>query len=596
MLLTAEQLHEIRGIVSDYHQAFVVNTISPDAVAPDVLNRLKAKGLVSVQVHSIEDAYLYGQILAMMEDPKFAGMSYADFKRHVQKNPIPLNDIEKQAVQFAQLQGAQSVQGLGNKAGATIGSALIEADAKQRAELKEMIRTKTAENIAKRESLKNLKSEMGWASRDWTRDLHRIANTEKQNAMQRGVADHYSKRYGADVRVAKRPMPDACKHCKRLHLGPDGHPRIFTLSELEANGSNVGRKAADWLPVVGTVHPHCQCQMIRIPAGWGFNREGELEPGGKGGISYESEDVLKLAMMQEMDLQKSFQIMGTVEFQGLPIAIENKVGTTRKWRDGEGGTGETEMLHAYGYIKRTNGDDEDELDCYVGPDPRAQQAYVIHQQNPQTGLWDEAKVMLGFSNKADARLAYNLHYNRSDFEVTCSAMDMDAFKRWIRGTEADKGEMMKAGRPTIAHVIPLEPIRKARITKEEATTAHGSPQSRNAPSPGTSVNYLFNLPERDKPEPVEGIKETVEELGENVDAAVKRDKEVYEFMEPVPKVVRPIVLPDNWPAGDIVGTGETEERRKQHERFWLQNQAAVRNTVDPADSAQLSKSRPPSAA
>jgi hypothetical protein len=593
MLLTAEQLHEIRGIIADHHQAFIVNAISPSAVAPDVLNRLKAKGLVSVKVSSIEDAYLYGHVLAMMEDPKFSGMSYQEFKRHVQKNPIPLNDIERQAVQFAQLQGAQHVRGLGNKVDVATGTLMIEADAKQRAELKEMIRTKTAENIAKRESLKKLKSEMGWASRDWTRDLHRIANTEKQNAMQRGVADHYGKRYGADVRVAKRAMPDACKHCKRLHNGPDGHPRIFKLSELEANGTNVGRKAADWLPVVGTVHPHCQCQMIRIPAGWGFNREGELEPGAEGGKVYESEEELKLAMLREMDLQKSFQIMGTMDFQGLTIDIENKVGTVRKWRDGEGGTGETHMLNAYGYIKRTRGDDEDELDCYIGPDPDATQVYVIHQQDPKTGRWDEAKAMLGFSNKGDARWAYQMHYNRPDFAITCSAMDMDAFKRWVRGTDPAQGEMMKAGKPVIAHVIPIDKLRKARISKEEATTASSSPQARNAPSAGTSANYLFNTPKHDQPPPVEGIKETVEELGQNVEAAVKRDQSVYDFMEPVPKVVRPIVLPDNWPAGDIVGTGETEERREQQERFWLQNSPAVRNTIDPADSEPLSKADTP---
>lgn len=583
MLLTAEQLHEIRGIIHDYHQAYIVNAVSPNAVTPDVLARLKAKGLVNVQVASIEDAYLYGQILAMMEDPKFAGMSYADFKRHVQKNPIPLNDIERQAVRFAELQGAQAVRGLGNKAGATVGSALIEADAVQRAQLKEMIRTKTAENIAKREQLRKLKSEMGWASGDWTRDLQRIANTEKQNAMQRGVADHYTARYGADVMVAKRAMPDACKHCKRLHNGPDGHPRIFKLSELEANGTNVGRKAADWLPVVGTVHPHCQCQMIRVPAGWGFNREGELEPGAKGGKVYRDEGELKKAMLQEMDLQKAFQTMGSMTFQGLPITIENKVGTVRKWRDGEGGTGETHMLHAYGFIKRTRGDDEDELDCYIGPDPQAAQAYIIHQQNPATGLYDEAKVMLGFSNAGDARLAYNIHYNRRDFELTCSPMDMDAFKRWIRGTEPDKGEMMKSGRPTIAHVIPLEPFQKARVTKELATSESSSPQARGSQGPGSAVNYLFNIPEHDKPGPVEGIKETLEKLGENQDAAVKRDPEVYNFMEPIPKVVRPVVLPDNWPAGDVVGTGETEERREQHEKFWIQNRAPIQNTVDPED-------------
>jgi hypothetical protein len=461
VLLTEAQLYQIRQIVADHHSAFIVNTISPSAVAPEVLQALKDKGLVNVQVNSIEDAYLYGQVLAMMDDPKFANMSYEQFKQHIQKNPIPLSPIEIQAVNFAQQQAGQYCRGLGNRVDSSTGQILIEADAALRQQLRDTIKTKTAENVAKRESLKKLKSELGWATRDWARDWQRIANTEKQNAMQRGVADHYGKRYGGDVFVSKRPMPDACKHCKRLHLGPDGQPRIFKLSELEANGTNVGRKAAEWLPVVGTVHPHCQCQMVRVPDGWGYDEQGSLVPGGEFGVRYQSEEDLQLAMLQEMDLQKAFKLQGHTQFQGIPIAIENKVGSVRKWRDGQGGEGETRMLHAYGYIKRTVGADEDEIDVFLGPDPRANQAYIIHQRNVHTDIYDEDKTMLGFSNEKDAMAAFQDNYDRSDFIITCSVMDMDAFKRWIQGTDSAPGEMFKSGTGGIRYVIPLERLEKA---------------------------------------------------------------------------------------------------------------------------------------
>ena len=584
MLLTEQQLYEIRQIIADHHSAFIVNTIGPDAVAPDVLQGLKDKGLVNVKVNSIEDAYLYGHVLAMMDDPKVATMSYEQFKQYIQKNPIPLSPIEKQAVNFAQHQAAQYCKGLGNRVDVATGQILIEADAALRQMLRDTIKTKTAENIAKRESVKKLKSELGWASKDWARDWDRIAITEKQNAMQRGVADHYGKRYGGDVRVAKRPMPDACKHCKRLHIGPDGHPRIFKLSYLEANGTNVGRKAADWLPVVGTVHPHCQCQMIRIPDGWAFNDDGSLAPGGEYGVEYQSEEELKLAMLQEMDLQKAFQLQGRTTFQGIPIAIENKVGSVRKWKDGQGGEGETKMLHAYGYIERTTGADEDEVDVFLGPDPRALQAYIIHQRNVATDIYDEDKVMLGFSNAADALAAYQANYNRDDFVITYTAMDMDAFKRWVASTEAKSGEMFKSGTGGLLFVIDLEKSStmgsRGPISKEVATAASTRKAARG-PVSGTGSNYQAGVKPREKAEPAKEVREALEDAATDEEGrkAVKRDKETYHFQEPVRKVF-PMVIPKDYHGEDEVGTGKTEARRENTERFLVQNKGVTKNKAE----------------
>jgi hypothetical protein len=590
MLLTEQQLYQIREIIADHHSAFIVNAISPSAVAPDILQRLKDKGLVSVKVNSIEDAYLYGQVLAMADDPKFATMTYEQFKQHIQKNPIPLSPIETQAVNFAQQQAGQYCKGLGNRVDTATGTILIEADAAQRQQMRDIIKTETAVNIARRESVQKLKSQLGWATRDWSRDWQRIANTEKQNAMQRGVADHYAKRYGGDVRVAKRPMPDACKHCKRLHIGPDGHPRVFKLSELEANGTNVGRKAANWLPVVGTVHPHCQCQMIRVPDGWGFDEDGSLAPGAEGGKTYESEEELKLAMMQEMDLQKAFKIQKRLTFQGIPIAIENTVGSVRKWKDGLGGEGRSVMQHAYGYVERTTGADEDEIDVFIGPDPKALQAYIVHQRNVHTDVYDEDKVMLGFSNERDALAAYNANYDRRDFIITVTPMDMDAFKRWAQSSEPPPDGLMKAGTGGVRYVIPFQKSGVATLPAGKlASTAAASGATLEAargPVSGTASNYQTAVKPRAPAPPVEGLKEILEEVGTDPEgtAAVKRDKEVYHFQEPQ-RYVRPIEIPEDFHGEDEVGTGKTAERRKNVERYMKQNRGVTKNTANPEDSS-----------
>ena len=210
MLLTPEQLHEIRQIIEDHHEAFVVNAMGPEAVSPEVLNRLQEQGLVDVKVESIKDAYVYGQLLAMMQSSEVANMSYEQFKQHVRRNPIPLSEAETHALRMAQQNAGQYCKGLGNRVNVATGAVIFEADAALRSRTEGIIRDATALNIARRESVRKLKSDLGWATKDWARDWDRIAVTEKQTAMQRGVADHYRGRYGGSVLVAKRPMPDAC--------------------------------------------------------------------------------------------------------------------------------------------------------------------------------------------------------------------------------------------------------------------------------------------------------------------------------------------------------------------------------------------------
>lgn len=584
MLLTEEQLREIAEIISRHHSAFVVNTVGPNAVSPQVLEELRQRGMVNVKVDGIKDAYLYGQALAASRDPKLASMSYEQFKAYLSRNPIPLSPIEDQAVKFAQQKAAQYVVGLGNRVVQQTGQILIEADAAQRQRMRDEIKDKTAENISKRQSVKKLKSDLGHSTKDWARDWDRIAVTEKHDAMQRGTADYYGKRYGGDVRVAKLLAPDACGHCKRLHLGPDGHPRIFKLSDLEANGTNVGRRAVDWLPTVGPVHPFCQCQLIRVPQGWGFDQDGSLVPGGAFGVEYDDEEDMHLALWEEDDLQKSIQVHRHAEFQGIPIAIENPVGSTRQWDDGEGGTGYTVMKYAYGYVEKTVGTDQDEIDVFLGPDPRAKIAYVMHQQNPKTGLYDEDKVMLGFSNQEMAEQAYRDSYDGSDLLLTCTPMEMEHFKRWVMATQPKQGEMFKA--ESEKFVIPLRKSGKLASEVGAATSQAGN----RSPSPGTSPNLIFRAPSRPVPTSIatraddEALQFNKKQAGRDPMNGSRLKPEDHEFRKPVRVPAKP-VKENKLYTGDPLAPGETEERRKQLDKHLTGNRGVSKNTLDPKDSS-----------
>lgn len=456
-LLTDEQLHAIRQIVADHHNAFVANYISPEALSPEVLGRLRELGLISTTSNTVEDAYVYGMVLAATQDPKVQNMGLDDFREYLSKNPMPLSDVERRAMQYAQHQAGQYAVGLGATYSTLAGQKIISAASKlEQDKMRGQIRDLTSEAIARRKSISQLKSDLGWATKDWTRDWNRIATTELNNAHQQGIADEYAGTYGPDVKVARRPNPDACHKCKELFLvGGVGPPRVFKLSDLIANGTNFKKKQADWVATATSVHPWCGCQTVRVPAGWGFDENWDLVPGGDR-EDYETQSDIRRALEQEDELRKAFKLQGHIDFQGIPIAIENKAGTVRKWKTPEGDEGQTRMEFAYGFAKRTTGDDGDDIDVYVGLDPRSQRVFVVNQLDPSTGRHDEVKAFLGFRNEQDAKLAYLAHVNKPSMFGGMLSMDIDAFKRYLGTTKPMPGHTLGETRLTI-------PIQKAQL-------------------------------------------------------------------------------------------------------------------------------------
>jgi hypothetical protein len=129
-----------------------------------------------------------------------------------------------------------------------------------------------------------------------------------------------------------------------------------------------------------------------------------------------------------------------VRFAGLPIAIENPVGSVRRGVDPNGKPWETQMRNAYGYIKGTKGLDGDHVDVFLGPDEGAEMVYVVHQKDPDTGNRDEDKVMLGFPSLAAAKAAYRAHYDKpSRFMGEVSAVPLAVFKHALAWSKVSPG-------------------------------------------------------------------------------------------------------------------------------------------------------------
>lgn len=118
---------------------------------------------------------------------------------------------------------------------------------------------------------------------------------------------------------------------------------------------------------------------------------------------------------------------GRVNVHGLPISIENARGSYRQgngWR--------VKMPHHYGYIRLTESEaDGDHIDVFLGPCPESELVFVVDQETA-AGRFDEHKVLLGFTNAADAREGYAAAYSSGWRVGPISALTLDQFKAWLR--------------------------------------------------------------------------------------------------------------------------------------------------------------------
>lgn len=144
-----------------------------------------------------------------------------------------------------------------------------------------------------------------------------------------------------------------------------------------------------------------------------------------------------------MPNREQFPFVGTIDFRGLKIGVENAPGT---WRTGNGW--KTLMRVPYGEFLhgKAGGTDGDKLDVFVGPSRNCENVYIVHQnfvRGPKKGQYDEDKVMLGFDTPAQAKKAYLAHYDSEKYFRSMTIMAFPLFKRALMGGEVD-GEKVAA--------------------------------------------------------------------------------------------------------------------------------------------------------
>jgi hypothetical protein len=210
--------------------------------------------------------YILGRLTQVIGDANSNRLTINDFEEYLRRGQFqPLTPFEEVQYMLARQATYGHLKNLEHRMRTDVETDIMTVIS--RSEYEGIIKEEIEIGIRDRKSLASIISDIGHRTTDWTKDLGRIVDTEMNNIFQRGRAVRISEvNRGKDPLVYKDVFEGACRHCIHLYLtsGLGSAPRVFHLSELMANGTNIGRKVQDWKPTIGGVHPWCRCNLRHI--------------------------------------------------------------------------------------------------------------------------------------------------------------------------------------------------------------------------------------------------------------------------------------------------------------------------------------------
>lgn len=131
---------------------------------------------------------------------------------------------------------------------------------------------------------------------------------------------------------------------------------------------------------------------------------------------------------------------GHLTFGGYDFTVETPKGVTRSGKDEQGKPWSVTMHDTYGYILGKIGVDGDHIDMFINDaadlDTFDGNVYVVDQVNPETGEFDEHKVMYGYPDEAAAITAYSKNYSpgwKGLGKVT--SVPKATFDKWLESSD-----------------------------------------------------------------------------------------------------------------------------------------------------------------
>lgn len=287
MILSPQQVFEVMSILDRYALVFIAHHIGPSTLTDSEKQLLSKSGVdfskISSDQSKVSQAFKFGLLSSALGDARAKKMTYNQFLQYLKSGKmIPLTSLENAAIKTLQYQTRTDLDKFISRIKGDVSDKLVYANKKKNSvKHSKEVTAAVKSAIENRKGIQHVISELGHSTGKWNRDLGRIADFVMHTAMDEGRAAMYERQGGKQSLVYKDVYDGACKHCIRLLLtgGVGSQPILFSLDQLKANGTNVGRKAIDWKAVVGPIHPWCYDSETEVLTnqGWKYFKDVTLK-------------------------------------------------------------------------------------------------------------------------------------------------------------------------------------------------------------------------------------------------------------------------------------------------------------------------------
>lgn len=288
-MLTVSQVHLLYELIQKQTLIFSAQSLGPELLSDSERKILTDNGLNVDKLYDaskdlVELNFHLGLLSKVLSNSQTQSLTFADLNKYIQSGQyIPLNARERVTVQSIKMQSMADIRSANQRIFNDVNNVVANEFGNARSNQEEYLRDQIATGVGNRESRKKIARRINELTGDWTRDFNKSVQYISHTALNEGRAAMIHRKHDGDNEKAKvyfQVQLTACISCVKSYLtdGVGSKPIIFSLKELEANGSNIGRKQKEWLPTIYPMHPHCYCLLSEYIEGSEWNGSKFLLP------------------------------------------------------------------------------------------------------------------------------------------------------------------------------------------------------------------------------------------------------------------------------------------------------------------------------
>ena len=244
--------NKIKNTIKVFHLNFLFNTIGFSYLSKDEIKFLEEEmgkdHLDYKAIPLLDKIFILGQISQKLGMTNTNKLNIDDFNKFINQQNSSKYNIKPSTKELDKIKKQTYLDILGKQF-------LIEKDIRQ------FILNEESNN--KKINLSNLTDNIKEKFSNWSY-LDKSISYLSESAFNEGKAVEIKEESDlSDPYVYKVPLGDekTCEYCKSAYLNSDGSAKIFKLSQLQANGTNIGLKPEFWKPTLIVLHLNCRCVL-----------------------------------------------------------------------------------------------------------------------------------------------------------------------------------------------------------------------------------------------------------------------------------------------------------------------------------------------